>query len=250
MAFHFIAIVSHYTGGQRIAWHYSDEKKLDREIIHDFLMKVKRKCGDVQLGIHKLSTDSVSWESVVKKDAFFADVFVTRDIETFIKLVSEDQELSAYDVAKFILSVIPSSHLKLQKLLYFAYAEFLLRTGEKLFKEPILAFKYGPVVQSVFQKYKVHGSSVIDCKEDEKICIFTDSMVTTPSFMKIASSEHGMTALDCILTALKKYGHLSAGELVEKTHKKGGPWDRVYEPGKNAVITDDLIIQYHQVIEG
>jgi len=248
MAFHFIAIVSHYTGGKRIGWHYSNDTRLDKEVIHEFLTKVKKKCGDVQLGIHKLSTDSVSWESIVKKDAFFADVFVTRDIETFIRLVSEDQELSAYDVAKFILSVIPSSHLKLQKLLYFVYAEFLLRTGEKLFKEPILAFRYGPVIESVFQKYKVHGSSVIDYKEDETICISTDRMVITPSFMKIASSEHGLIALDCILKVFEKYGHLSAGELVDKTHQPGGPWDRVYKPGKNAVITDDLIIQYHQVI--
>ncbi len=84
------------------------------------------------------------------KGFFFKDVIITSDEETFIELVSQDQELTAYDVAKFILSIIPSTHLKLQKLLYFAYAEFLLRTGERLFKEPILAFKYGPVVESVF----------------------------------------------------------------------------------------------------
>jgi uncharacterized phage-associated protein len=249
MAFHFIAIVSHYAEGKRIGWHYADEEKLDKKIIHEFLAKVKKKCGDVQLGIHKLSTDSVSWDSVVQRDAFFKDVIITSDIETFIELVSQDQELTAYDVAKFILSVIPSSHLKLQKLLYFAYAEFLLRTGEKLFREPILAFKYGPVVESVFHKYKVHGSSIIDYKEDETVCIYPEELAVTPSFMKIASSEHGLIALDCLIDVFEKYGHLSAQELVYKTHRPGGPWDRVYKPGKNAVITDDVILQYHHVIQ-
>ncbi|WP_283749714.1 Panacea domain-containing protein [Bacillus mycoides] len=248
MAFHFIAVMSHYSDGRRIAWHYSDEGKLDKEVIQGFLKRVRKKCGEVQLGIHKLATDSQKWDSVLEKDSFFKDVFQTRDIDTFIEMVIQDQELSAADVSKFILSVSPSSHLKLQKLIYFSYAEFLLRTGIKLFKEPIVAFKYGPVVESVFHKYKVHGSSVIDYKEDETICYETEDLAITPSFMKLASSEHGIVALECILKALKQYGEFSAGVLVEKTHQSGGPWDRVYKEGWNCEITDDVITQYHQVI--
>ncbi|MDT2193876.1 type II toxin-antitoxin system antitoxin SocA domain-containing protein [Paenibacillus larvae] len=52
----------------------------------------------------------------------------------------------------------------MQKLLYYVYADFLLATGKKLFKEPIVAFEYGPVVEEVFL-YKVHGSSEIDYKD-------------------------------------------------------------------------------------
>ncbi len=249
MAFHFIAIVSDYTQGLRIGWHYSSEEKLDKNYINQFLSQVKKKCGDAKLAVHKLSTDSKSWSSVVEKDTFFKDIFITKDAEEFVSLVTKDQQLSAYDVAKFILSIHPTSHLKLQKLLYYVYTEFLLRTGEKLFKEPIVAYKYGPVIEDVFQRYKSNGSSVIDYGEDATITYSTDDVAVTPSFMKMASSEHGITALDCVLAALDKYEDFNAGQLVDRTHQPGGPWDRVYQEGKNAEVSDDLILQYHHIVQ-
>ncbi|PJN91000.1 Panacea domain-containing protein [Bacillus sp. mrc49] len=249
MAFHFIAIVSDYTSGVRIGWHYSAEEKLQKDIIHDFTKRVKRRCGDVQLAIHKLSTDSTDWNSVVEKDTFFNDVAISSDTEVFIDLISKDQKLRAYDVAKFILSALPMSHLKLQKLLYYSYSRFLLRTGEKLFTDPIVAYKYGPVVETVFHKFKVHGSGVIDYKEDEIIRISADIKAVTPIFMKIASSEHGLVALDCIVNVIEDFQEESATELVERTHLEGGPWDRVYKPGKNSHITDEFITQYHYVVD-
>jgi uncharacterized phage-associated protein len=248
-AYHFIAIMSHYGRGIRIGWHYSSFEQLDKSLINVFFDKVKKKCGDVHFGIHKLSTDDTSWESVVQKDSFFSDVVVTDDMDIFINYVADDQELSAYDIAKFLLTVVPSSHLKLQKLLYYCYAEFLERTGQKLFKEPIVAYKYGPVVESVFKKFTIHGSSIIDYQEDETFIIATDSTATTPSFIKVAHSEHGLVALECIIDVLDKYGDLEPFKLVEKTHQKGGPWDRIYKPGWNSIISDELIIQYHSFVQ-
>ncbi|KHF30151.1 hypothetical protein LR68_01278 [Anoxybacillus sp. BCO1] len=90
----------------------------------------------------------------------------------------------------------------------------------------------GLLSKVVFHKYKVHGSSIIDYKEDETICIYPEELAVTPSFMKIASSEHGLVALECLVDVFEKYGHLSARELVDKTHQPDGPWDRVYRPGK------------------
>jgi uncharacterized phage-associated protein len=248
-AFHFIAIMSHYRKGQRIGWHYSSEDRLDKEIIQEFFAKVKKKCGDVHFGIHKMSTPSTTWDSVVEKDSFFADVIVTKDMDSFINYVSDDQELSAYDIAKFLLTVLPSSHLKLQKLLYYCYAEFLMKTGQKLFKEPIVAYKYGPVIESIFRKFTSHGSSIIDYKEDESFIISTTMVEATPSFIKIAYSDCGLAALECILNVLKKYGGYEPFELVEKTHQPGGPWKRVYKEGRNSQITDELIIQYHSYVQ-
>ncbi len=248
-AFHFIAVMSHYSRGTRVGWHYSSFDRLDKELVNTFFEKVKRTCGDVQFGIHKLSTDSTSWESVVEKDQFFDDVFVTSDMDTFINFVSSDQELSAHDVAKFLLTVLPSSHLKLQKLLYYCYTECLKRTGKQLFKEPIVAYKLGPVVESVFRKFTVHGSSTIELKEDEDFVITTEKIAATPSFIKVATSELGFVAMDCIIDTLKKYGQLSPYELVDKTHQAGGPWDRVFEPGRNSVITDELIMKFHNYAE-
>lgn len=79
MAFHFIALES--VGGRRIAWHYASEGKLDKETLRAFVAKTKGMTG----GIHKIQTDSTSWQSVVDRDSYFADVLVTRDADEFIR---------------------------------------------------------------------------------------------------------------------------------------------------------------------
>lgn len=249
MAYHFLAIISHYDKGVRVGWNYSSEDKLDKKILNEFMTKIKKKCGEVQLGIHKLSTDSVKISSVVDKDQFFADVIFTDDMDVFIEYVASDQKLNALDVAKFILTVWPSSHLKLQKLLYYTYAEFLERTGVKLFSEPIVSYKYGPVVESVFYQYTEHGSSIIDYEEDGKFIFSADDIAVTPSFIKMVTSEHGSVAIDCVLDVLKKQGKLRPFTLVDKTHRPGGPWHKVYKEGKNNVITDDVILQHHHIVK-
>lgn len=79
MAFHFIALES--VGDRRIAWHYASEGKLDKETLRAFVAKTKGMTG----GIHKIQTDSTSWQSVVDRDSYFDDVLVTRDVDEFIR---------------------------------------------------------------------------------------------------------------------------------------------------------------------
>lgn len=248
MIFHFIAITSDYVQGRRIGWHYASGDKLDKDYITSFMKEVESKCGDIQLGVHKLSTDSSSWESVVAKDSFFADIFVTPDIERFVEQISSSKDLKAYDVAKFILSIKPVSHLKLQKLLYYCYADYLIKTKRQLFIDPIVAFKYGPVVEDVFHKYRYKGSSSIDYKEDEVFFIHAFTTAAKPSFVRIISSNDGIEAAKSIIETLKKYIKCSASDLVEKTHKHGGPWSRVYSLGSNSIITDEIIKKYHHIV--
>lgn len=246
MAFHFVAILSDYVVGQRIGWHYASEDKLDKGIISDFMRRVEA-CGQTTLGIHKLSTESLEWSSVIEKDSFFEDVFVTEDMDVIIRQISASKELSVYDVVKFILSIKSVTHLKLQKLLYYAYAEYLLKTGRKLFYEPIVAFKYGPVVEEVFHTQRHNGSSVIDYKEDEKFILSTD--VTLPaSVVRVISSDNGVIATECIVDVLLRYGDVDARDLVAKTHQAGGPWDMIYKEGMNYIITDEIIKSRHQFV--
>jgi uncharacterized phage-associated protein len=249
MAYHYIAIMSSYSEGYRLGWHYSSEEKLDKKVIVDFIERVEDAYGDLPLGIHKLTTGSTHWSSVVEKDSFFKDVIITPEVDKFIEVATQDKELKPSDVARFILSILPVSHLKLQKLLYFAYAEYLLKTSKKLFEEPIVAFKYGPVVESVFYQYKSHGSSIIDFAEDESFRIDADEVTVTPSLMKIVSSEHSIEAAKIIYDSIVKYGDMSAGELVDLTHVENGPWHRVYRIGRNSEIKDELIIRYHHLLE-
>ncbi|MBQ7262906.1 MAG: DUF4065 domain-containing protein [Synergistaceae bacterium] len=51
--------------------------------------------------------------------------------------------------------------LKLQKLLYYCQGYALALTGKPLFPEPVEAWRYGPVVDSVYQAYKRYKGATI-----------------------------------------------------------------------------------------
>ena len=53
------------------------------------------------------------------------------------------------------------SNLKLQKVLYFLQAQYLVSCNKKLFDDEIEAWGFGPVVPSVYHEYKIFGSASI-----------------------------------------------------------------------------------------
>ncbi|PIC59123.1 hypothetical protein CSV80_00945 [Sporosarcina sp. P12(2017)] len=241
---HFVAISSLYSKGIRIALHFSGEQ-LDSSEIQKFLNSLHKKHGDIQLGIHRLTTESPYWESVVEADGYFKDLIVVKRSEQFIDLIGIEQRLTAVHIAKYVLTLAPISHLKLQKLVYLIYERFLKTTGEKLFDDDIFAWKHGPVIKSVYDVFKVHGSSPIAYEEDDSAKIYSDENLSfTPSFVKVISTEHGFTALNTIHEVLKDYQHLGAWDLVDLTHQEGSPWSKVYKPNINKIITDDVILGY------
>lgn len=79
--------------------------------------------------------------------------------------------LDALDVAKYLLSLVDTekgqiiSNLALQKLLYYCQGYYLGSTSEKLFKEDVVAWKYGPVVPDVYFYYKDKGCSALPTDE-------------------------------------------------------------------------------------
>ncbi|WP_138090797.1 Panacea domain-containing protein [Halalkalibacterium halodurans] len=69
----------------------------------------------------------------------------------------------AIDVANYFVHLAlqqgsPLSHLKLQKLLYFAEAHYSLISNEPLFEGSMQKWKLGPVVPEVYHEYKTFGS--------------------------------------------------------------------------------------------
>ncbi len=78
---------------------------------------------------------------------------------------------SAIDVARYFLAQSDPdagdtmSNLKLQKLLYYAQGVTLALTEKPLFSDPLEAWLQGPVVPSVFRKYKEAGSGAVILEE-------------------------------------------------------------------------------------
>jgi len=84
-------------------------------------------------------------------------------------------KMSALTVARYFLSrSIPNTdesitHLKLQKLVYYAQAWHLALRGEKLFEERIEAWVHGPVCPDLYQEYREFGYQEIPIVDIVKI---------------------------------------------------------------------------------
>lgn len=94
------------------------------------------------------------------------------------------------------------SHLKLQKLIYYAQAWYLANFGEELFSEDIQAWAHGPVVPSVWGAYKQHGWDAIPKGSDPRL------------------DSHTAEFLEGVYHA---YGDIGAKALENITHRED-PW--------------------------
>lgn len=137
---------------------------------------------------------------------------------------------SVFDIAEYVIKRCNEqgksiSNLKLQKILYFIQAEFLVRTGEPIFEEPIEAWDFGPVVSCVYRKYRVFGGANIPYYDDGRGFPFESS---------------AKSVLDEIIDSC---ADLSASKLVEMTHKQA-PWKDAYVPLVSNIISTDSIKKY------
>ena len=247
MARHFIIMASAYSIGKRIVLDYSDTDKLDMDNIQRDIDYIFEKCGeDVPISTHFIQTNSVSWDSVIKLDNFFAKTELVHSKEKFVELIMKDRNLNSLDVAKYILTKVPCTHLKLEKLVYMCYADYLCDTKTKLFDDKIFAYKLGPVIKNVYQKYKKSGNSSISVEDDT--IMYNESNKKMPIRSRILSSKDGIKKLISIDKTLDKYSNFSASYLVGLTHKDSTPWS-ISGSGNNSYeeITDDCIIKFHNI---
>ena len=148
-------------------------------------------------------------------------------------------------MARYILSKVKCTHLKLQKLVYLCYADYICNTGKELFTDKIFAFKYGPVVETVYQEYKKYGYKDI---KDENEDIDNKNITEMPTRSRILVAEEGTEKVSSIDKTLEKYGGLSSSELVDITHRENTPWKMTYKKiGIRYIqIKPETIKKYHQ----
>jgi uncharacterized phage-associated protein len=119
------------------------------------------------------------------------------------------------EVAEYFLSKVNTefgdsiTNLKLQKLVYFAQGFVLAITGKTLFNENLIAWQHGPVVISLYDKYK-NGANAIDIPE-------------TFNLPHLCNNDELIDILDDVYNT---YGQFSAWKLREMSHLPGAPWDK------------------------
>ena len=122
---------------------------------------------------------------------------------------------NAMDVAKYIVTYCtendnPVSNLKLQKMMYFFWIDYYIRTGTYLFDNKMCAWKFGPVAPEVYFAFSVYAGNPI-------IRSFPTSINDNDRMILDEFIEHYMS--------------IPVSELVRQSHRTGGAWDVVYQNG-------------------
>lgn len=244
---HFILLHSDYHEGKRIAFHQVYQNVHGLKDFMTVTDKLKGGYPERSFGFHHIKTDSMTWESVTAYDKFFDDVFPTNQFDTFVRFLADEDEINSLDIANLITSKIDCTHLKLQKLLYFFYEIYIKKYDDVPFKEKLMAWQHGPVIEEVYQQYKKYGSNSIGEKvEDDHVLINKDDEFKLSVYSRFKQTSSFHRYLSVLEETLDNYGKYDAWQLVDLTHRTGAPWDIVTNGGAylNRVISEDVVKNY------
>lgn len=135
------------------------------------------------------------------------------------------------DVAKYVIDFCtridnPISNLQLQKILYYIQLNFYRNFHISCFEENLFeAWEYGPVVPAVYYSFNSYGAT--------KICnIYND-------VNSLFDANEESFCKNIIMACIS----LDVWELVQRSHKKGSPWDQVHAEHQ-VQIPEALIKEY------
>lgn len=139
-------------------------------------------------------------------------------------------EVSAYIIEKSAGEGFHMNNFKLQRLLYYVQAGFLVSTGRKCFDEGIMAWSIGPVVPESYKEYRIYGSGAIPVTVHDR-----KADAVLPSDQKL---------IDEIIEQCRYY---SASDLLEIIRQQE-PWKKAYaclkENGDIQEITPESLMEF------
>jgi uncharacterized phage-associated protein len=141
------------------------------------------------------------------------------------------------------------SPMKIQKLVYFAHGWHLAVLNAPLINEQVEAWKYGPVIRTLYHAFKGFGNQPIQGRATSYKLIQKPKLrirVTTP---KIPISDETEGTRDLLTKVWDVYARYSAVQLSNLTHSPGTPWRQVVdsyggEPPKGTDIPTESIRKY------
>jgi len=136
------------------------------------------------------------------------------------------------------------NNLKLQKILYYLEARFLIETEESLFDERIEKWRYGPVIPEVYYRFNHLGAEDIDqipqtfdfmTLLNRDFILESSSQLESSSFSEAFSSNHKILIDDTIV----KLNKLNPFSLVDETHKHNS-----WEKDEDRILAGERHIEY------
>lgn len=136
------------------------------------------------------------------------------------------------------------TQLGLMKRVYIAYGFCLAMLNKSVFDDRfdrVEAWRYGPVVPSVYNSFKHYKNRPIEeqtvimewCEKEQKANYITP---------KLNDKE----VMDVVGFVWDRYKNLSDSSLVTITHKAGSPWELSYVPNMNTIIPESFTKLYYQ----
>ena len=160
---------------------------------------------------------------------------------------------SVLDIARFIINYANRrgfviSNLKLQKILYFVQAFFLVNShgNTPCFDEEIEAWDFGPVVPIVYHEFKQFGSGPIPVVEryvswEDRISIWNARTIEFNENIIAPDDRHNIELV------VDEFSQYSAYQLVQLTHKQS-PWIDAFRnasQGTNVISKDSIFHYFH-----
>lgn len=135
------------------------------------------------------------------------------------------------------------SNLKLQKVLYFIQAYFLIEKENHTpcFDEKIEAWDFGPVVPKAYYEYKQCGSG--DIPTVKSFIVLDEDNIWNSKRVKFEDTAISDTDKSLIDKVVDKFADYSATDLVSLTHRQS-PWIDAYAPYQDNEITVEAIRGY------
>lgn len=134
------------------------------------------------------------------------------------------------------------SPMKLQKILYFTYRDYLQKCNKSLFSERFGAWKYGPVLETVYHEFKHYGSSSISNYD-----AVLDDTTGEPRAYKVNENDSPMLkqVINDVWDACKEKNGV---ELSVLTHREEGAWYAAYQADKEFLDDNDILTDHVKIV--
>ena len=129
------------------------------------------------------------------------------------------------EIANFVLDLCHAkgrkvSNLSLQKIVYFCHVWSLVNLNKPLIKQQFEAWEYGPVLPYLYREFKIFDRSPIETRATKLDPVTGGNRIVDYDFDE--ATRH------LVASVVDFYSRVTAGDLVELSHAKGGPWFNVW----------------------
>jgi uncharacterized phage-associated protein len=140
--------------------------------------------------------------------------------------------------------------MQLLKLAYFAYGWHWALADARLINERVQAWKYGPVIPSIYHEFKAFGNDPIDSFATEWTPVHKGGKFIIQS-QEPRIPECDDFPLRLVRRVWEVYGQYTAIQLSQMTHEPGTPWaETPNREVKGTPIDDGLIKAYFLQLAG